>query len=546
MTLSQGQGTLTVSYELIGLSGTGAFIQNGGTHYAADQYIGRNGGSGSYNLIAGHLDSMISRHIGDSGTGVFTQNGGTNYTGAQYISRNGGSGSYNLSGGQLNVGYEQIGGFFSDVGSNGTFIQSGGTHRVDGQLILFGAGNSYNLNAGDLATVSWDYIGGGGAFTQNGGMHYSAYHFQIDNGTYALNSGSMSAAYESIGVWDVGVFTQSGGTHTVGGTLALGGYAFSDVGVGAGSGAYILSGGTLSANSEDIGIGGTGTFNQSGGTHTVTGTMTLAANPGSSGTYNFTGGTLTAGTIVNNGAFNQSGATTVAANITNNGTYNASGPGANTVAGDFTNNTSGTIKTTDTTLTFTGTFTNFGAYISDPSDNHFTDLIVGATGYLVGGTGDNFFVGNNFTNNSTNALWNTQNARLVFDTGADSLHDFTLGGLAASEAFSWGMIELAAGNTLNLFGMSFYVDTLILGSGAGFNLDGATIYYRHLVNNGGSIAYSNGGQMLAWGGGPSVTPVPEPETWAMLLAGLGLLGFTAQRRKRNAAWAYCTLAGWGS
>lgn len=29
--------------------------------------------------------------------------------------------------------------------------------------------------------------------------------------------------------------------------------------------------------------------------------------------------------------------------------------------------------------------------------------------------------------------------------------------------------------------------------------------------------------------------IPEPETYAMLLAGLGLLGFTARRRKQNAA-----------
>lgn len=32
-----------------------------------------------------------------------------------------------------------------------------------------------------------------------------------------------------------------------------------------------------------------------------------------------------------------------------------------------------------------------------------------------------------------------------------------------------------------------------------------------------------------------VTPIPEPETYAMLLAGLGLLGFVARRRRRNAA-----------
>lgn len=32
----------------------------------------------------------------------------------------------------------------------------------------------------------------------------------------------------------------------------------------------------------------------------------------------------------------------------------------------------------------------------------------------------------------------------------------------------------------------------------------------------------------------SVTPVPEPETYAMLLAGLGLIGFTAKRRRISA------------
>lgn len=32
---------------------------------------------------------------------------------------------------------------------------------------------------------------------------------------------------------------------------------------------------------------------------------------------------------------------------------------------------------------------------------------------------------------------------------------------------------------------------------------------------------------------PVASPVPEPETYAMLLAGLGLLGFTARRRKNN-------------
>lgn len=57
---------------------------------------------------------------------------------------------------------------------------------------------------------------------------------------------------------------------------------------------------------------------------------------------------------------------------------------------------------------------------------------------------------------------------------------------------------------------------------------------------GGGVSY------LEWSGSPGyaqisditfTTPVPEPETYAMLLAGLGLLGFAARRRKLKEAAA---------
>lgn len=38
---------------------------------------------------------------------------------------------------------------------------------------------------------------------------------------------------------------------------------------------------------------------------------------------------------------------------------------------------------------------------------------------------------------------------------------------------------------------------------------------------------------FAWYAPSSVTPVPEPETYGMLLAGLGMLGFAARRRKQK-------------
>ena len=58
------------------------------------------------------------------------------------------------------------------------------------------------------------------------------------------------------------------------------------------------------------------------------------------------------------------------------------------------------------------------------------------------------------------------------------------------------------------------------------------------VSNWGDTAWQSG---LAFDGitvaGVPVGVVPEPETYAMLLAGLGLLGFAARRRKQKEAAA---------
>jgi hypothetical protein len=48
----------------------------------------------------------------------------------------------------------------------------------------------------------------------------------------------------------------------------------------------------------------------------------------------------------------------------------------------------------------------------------------------------------------------------------------------------------------------------------------------------GAAFYSEAGAVLA-----PINPVPEPETYAMLIAGLGLLGFAARRRKQKEAAA---------
>src|SRR5262249_2256528 len=90
---------------------------------------------------------------------------------------------------------------------------------------------------------------------------------------------------EYIGNSGFGSFNQTGGTHTVTTFLYLGYNSGS-------SGFYSLSGsGILAVNSDEkIGVTGFGSFTQSAGTHSVTGTLYVAWNNG--GAYSLSGGAL--------------------------------------------------------------------------------------------------------------------------------------------------------------------------------------------------------------------------------------------------------------
>jgi hypothetical protein len=79
--------------------------------------------------------------------------------------------------------------------------------------------------------------------------------------------------------------------------------------------------------------------------------------------------------------------------------------------------------------------------------------------------------------------------------------------LSENDWVKWSVSGLRIGSTLtNMYIM----------------VQGITYDIGYCLNGGYSAKYT-----------PITTPVPEPETYAMILAGLGLIGFTARRRKRN-------------
>lgn len=110
---------------------------------------------------------------------------------------------------------------------------------------------------------------------------------------------------------------------------------------------------------------------------------------------------------------------------------------------------------------------------------------------------------------------------------------FNLGGGGSSGWFGTGTAVNSNGNSVAISGNGGSVS--FSGVGVALNAGNNTITFAYTP-----IGYLNGsGQSIgdeSWKvAGATVTAVPEPETYAMLLAGLGVMGTIARRRKQNAA-----------
>jgi hypothetical protein len=636
-------GTLSALYEIVGFANvagnTAQFIQTGGVNtispggYADLGYRTATTGtyalSGSGSLILG---SGATLTVGNAGTGIFTQTGGAVSGSGATVTVGyavGSSGVYNLSGGYLTAGTENVGDSNS-TGNIALFAQTGGTNEVTGAGNLYIGYNSsssgtytlsgtgtLDLDSGATLTVGNN---GAGIFTQGGGVVSGSGGTLIvgntggSSGTYNLSGGSLTASTEQIGeantAGNTALFAQTGGTNTVSasGNLAIGEDALSTgtyalsgsgalvlnsgaslivgwVGTGlfnqsggavTGSGAtlivgknggsigtYNLSAGSLAMLTENIGLSGSGVFLQTGGTNIVSGTLAVG------GSYTLSHGTLTAGggsgglTTRASGTFAMQGDGVENGDFDNYGAFKDSGghfngtienyataivigtQNAETFTSNVTNESGATFTTMNANVTFSGTFTNNGTYISEPSTQSFNTLVIGPSGSLAGGSGDIFDVTGNVVNTSTNKTAFNLSASHLTLQGAGT-HNFTwtgtnLGRTVAGYGnnFSIGVFELQSGVSLDILngngsgGLGIYVDAL--------DLDGGVDQISSIDSNGFDIFYNSSdpanayldGEIYDLPGGGEIEPiaVPEPGATTLLLCAAGLVALRIRRKR---------------
>jgi hypothetical protein len=235
----------------------------------------------------------------------------------------------------------------------------------------------------------------------------------------------------------------------------------------------------------------------------------------------------------------------------------------------------GYVKSTGTTVTWAGGFTNNGAYISDPAVNYFSGLVVGPTGLLQGGVGDQFFVTGPLLSNAGHIdLGGT--SQMVVNNGAGLLTQ-TAGVLemGVSATLSGGTVAIDGGVlladgpggtiTANLVYSSSLTSTyqgILAGAGNSLTVDNplATLVLSGTGNTYTGGTFVTAGQLIVIGAGgiesgtalgvgnylsafgaivpaeiaaQSPAPVPEPGTLALLAACVGSATIYQRLRSRR-------------
>jgi len=109
----------------------------------------------------------------------------------------------------------------------------------------------------------------------------------------------------------------------------------------------------------------------------------------------------------------------------------------------------------------------------------------------------------------------------IHDGGASVISNFLRGGIYNVTFTNFSLYDTTTSTLIGGGSTSGNVSTFDFGSISAVS----DVFKLHVEGNVGNVLKPAG-----YSGNLSISPVPEPETYAMLLAGLGLIGFSARRR----------------
>lgn len=572
------EGTIPANSAYIANTRDGSLSHEGGSiQLSGDMYLAYNAGTKGAYTLSGGTTSVQNLIVGVEGNGYCNITGGqmTVQDGLILGLQSGSEGSLVLKNKSSPATYTDyfyyienkcaekmpytLRSFYGAIGNggNGSFVQWNGTSYITYWLGVGYAGGTGTYTMGNAFTKKADRTmmllseitrvganGGQGAFTQWCGTNSSSFlYVGVDSGSgvYNQHGGKLFSVATEVGSNGTGVYSHTGGTHETGELL---------VGKNAGwSGTYNLTSTTrkksfLSSDWSTIGYkGGTGVFTHAGQAEHATKHLQIGAGaPGSSGSYTMsdyaklTAGSVRIGVDGALGSLNITSADTeIAISRTwieqelqkDYGSSNYPSPDVKLEfgAGSIFSSVAGVSITFD------------GANVVNNSTNS-TDLSGLNTIHFVFAGGINTMEVADADLGAAGACFDTNFAVDVLELAFDSQ-------LADGRNFTYLMLKDVFDNTIDtdLAELSateaLYVNQIIIGKNTILDLRNVNVYYKELVNEGGTIR-SRGGQLIQceepvnqFMTTPAQMPMAVPEPSAMLLMILGVIVMRPFRSRKQ-------------
>jgi len=485
------------------------------------------------------------------------------------------TGDININAGTLTSGSN---GNAAGTGATSAFGQTNVARNINvnnGGTLLFGGGDQLIGNATTPSATL--VINQGGTVTNNGASFNTLGAINLNGGTLTGTGGSGNTQFQMY---------QLRGTVTVGGTAAS-----TISGSGNATAGYHLNGAitfnvadATNSSASDLNasasfIDGVGATPVAGGiTKTGAGTMTLSGSSSYTGATTVSAGTLQlgdgtnshdgtissmSGVSVANGAtlaFNRFGAVSSSFVISGSGSVTMNGSGTQTLSGNNTYTGATAIKAG--TLIVSGSLSASSAVTVGDSANLNTAAILGGSG-LVGNVTAGAAASNTGATvdpgNSSGVAGILNTGSLIVQNGAHLA--MQIGGTTAGGEVTTGYDQVVASSTVTLTGGDLKLT--LNGSPTFSNTDvlylivnnsGAAVasQFSTVTLNGSTVADTsnimlNGQQFqlvynanFAGTGSDGIAndvalqAVPEPSTYAMIVGGIGMLGFYNKLRRRRA------------